>query len=369
MFTAQELTRVDVERRFRGEPILEPIALHPWECKVVLNPAADIVNVGEGLLKLISKWDLDADQRKRLLTVGAACVMIYRARGVPRPGNEAPSSLGLAVFTPALQLVQRWEEPVLEPWGRYQNLGVENPRITRVGSKWHLYYTGFSGHPGPGREAMRDIRICHASTEDFLHWDVDGPIAGALMSVASKNAALLPDRVGRERILLPRPIDAKDPTAIHYATSDDPSGPWTSRGVLMDAIQSPEFSLTWIGVGGPPISIGDGRFLMIYHRGHRDHHNRREYDLAAALLDFNKEEIVRARIEPIMVPTGDLEKRGQPDVGVNDVIYTCANYVSNNELVFPYAGADSRIFVASVRLDDLIGSLEVSADPVRSDFV
>ena len=136
----------------------------------------------------------------------------------------------------------------------------------------------------------------------------------------------------------------------------------------MDAIQRPEWAKTWIGVAGPPIAIGDGRFLMMYHRGHRDHENRREYDLAAALLDFRKEEIVRARIEPIMVPTGELERRGEPDVGVDDVIYSCANYIWNNEVVIPYAGADSRIFVASARLGDLIGALEVLAEPMHSSF-
>jgi predicted GH43/DUF377 family glycosyl hydrolase len=356
-----ELTDLEVERRFRGEPILEPIASHDWESRVVLNPAADIVALGDGLLKLAAQWDLDAYQRRRLVTVGAACVMLYRARGAPKPGNAAPSSLGLAVFTPALQLIKRWRQPVLEPWGHYQNLGVENPRMTRVGDHWHLYYTGYAGDPGPGKEAMRNIRICHAATSDFLHWSVDGPVGGDLRGMASKNAALLPERVGREWILLHRPIVEEDPTAIHFATSDSPAGPWTSRGVLMDAIQSPDYRKVWIGVGGPPISMGDDRFVMIYHRGHTDLLNHRQYDLAAALLDFKKDPIVRSRIEPIMVPTGKLEKVGEPEVGVDDVVYSCANYVWNHDVVFPYAGADSRIFVGSVRLDSLLGALEVLA--------
>lgn len=129
----------------------------------------------------------------------------------------------------------------------------------------------------------------------------------------------------------------------------------------MDAIQSPDYRKVWIGVGGPPISIGDSRFIMIYHRGHTDLLNHRQYDLAAALLDFSKDDIVRSRIEPIMVPTGRLEKVGEPEVGVDDVIYTCASYVWEKDVVIPYAGADSRIFVASVRLDRLIGALEVLA--------
>jgi predicted GH43/DUF377 family glycosyl hydrolase len=208
---------------------------------------------------------------------------------------------------------------------------------------------------------MRDIRVCHASTTDFLHWDINGPVGGDLTGVVSKNAALLPEKVDGKWILLHRPVTEEDPTAIHYAESENPEGPWKKRGVLMHAIQQPEYAKTWVGVGGPPISIGDDRFIMIFHRGHRDHQNRRQYNLAAALLDFSKPTIVRSRIEPIMVPTGRLETVGEPDLGNNNVVYSCANYIWRGELVFPYAGADSRIFVASMRLDDLIGSLEVLA--------
>lgn len=53
---------------------------------------------------------------------------------------------------------------------------------------------------------------------------------------------------------------------------------------------------------------------MIYHQGHMDWDGHREYDLAAALLDFNRPDPVAARLEPLMRPRGDVE-RWRPGTG------------------------------------------------------
>lgn len=118
-----------------------------------------------------------------------------------------------------------------------------------------------------------------------------------------------------------------------------------------------EFARSWIGAGGPPVFIGDERFLMIYHQGHFTEDGRREYDLAAAHLDFRRPDIVTSRIEPLMRPSGENEQRGDADLGVDNVLFTCANYEVGDRLVIPYAGADSRIFGAVVDMRDLVSAL------------
>ena len=126
----------------------------------------------------------------------------------------------------------------------------------------------------------------------------------------------------------------------------------------MPSLSYREFKESWVGAGGPPIALGDDRFLMIYHQGHRDASGLREYDLAAALLDFGSDLVVDNRIEPIMRPSGPFETEGVAGLGVDNVIFTCANYVWRDRLMIPYAGADSRILGASVVLDDLVEALE-----------
>ena len=149
---------------------------------------------------------------------------------------------------------------------------------------------------------------------------------------------------------------------IHWAEAASPEGPWRSRGKLFESYPYREFARSWIGAGGPPVSVGAGRFVMIYHQGHFTPEGTREYDLAAALLDVRAEAVVRSRVEPLMRPSGAAEQVGDPELGVDNVLFTCANYRWGADLVIPYAAADSRIFGATIPMDELAASLEALSE-------
>lgn len=346
-------------RLHAGQPVLSADPSHRWESRVVLNPAAVFVEADSGFGSFSETWGLTDDQLDRLEQSGGACVMIYRAQGaVDVDKGVAPSSLGAAVLTSDLKVVARYPEPVMQPDAPYENLGVEDPRCTRVGDLYYLYYTGYRHQEnGEGR-----VQICVASSRDLRRWTQLGPLTGEINEYPNKNAALLPRPVDGKWLLLHRPMEGPDAMTIHLAESDAPHGPWRSRGKLMSSYAYRQFSRSWIGAGGPPIAIGADRFLMIYHQGHFTADGRREYDLAAALLDFSFDDPVRSRIEPLMRPEGTREQIGDAELGVDNVLFTCANYCYNGDLVIPYAGADSRIFGATIPKNDLIQALEKQAE-------
>lgn len=347
------------ERLQGGAPVLMPDASHAWESRVVLNPAAVLVEAGTELESLFKAWELSEAACARLREAGGACVLLYRAQGEVDPAKgHAPSYLGLAVLTPRLELVWRRAEPVLRPEAPFHNLGVEDPRCTKVGGTYYLYYTGYAEETPGGPPEARRIRICLATTRDFVAWTLHGPAKGDLDVYDNKNPALLPVPVGGKWLLLHRPMEGPGAMAIHLAEADDPAGPWRSRGVLMESFAYREFARSWIGAGGPPLALGADRFLMIYHQGHFTPEGTREYDLAAALLDFSAADPVCARIEPLMRPTGEAEQQGDAALGVDNVLFTCANYRLGDQLVIPYAGADSRIFGAEVPVAALVRALE-----------
>lgn len=123
-----------------GQPILEPEPIHSWESRVVLNPAATVVTNFDALAGLCSVLSLSQEQTDALHGAGGACAMIYRAQGESEtPGGYASSSLGLALFTPDLRLVYRHADAVIEPRASFHNLGVEDPRCTRIGDIYYLY--------------------------------------------------------------------------------------------------------------------------------------------------------------------------------------------------------------------------------------
>ena len=345
---------VILDRLHGGRPVLEPKSDSEWESRVVLNPAAVLV---DEITAVPDTWQLPEEARHAVIESGAVCIMLYRAQG-PRstPESHATSALGFAVFTPDLHLIYRRSQPIVQPEEPFENLGVEDPRCTKVGDMYYLYYTGY----GQTADAQPSTRICLATSLDLASWKKRGPISGELNAVPNKNAALFPEPVQGKWLLLHRPMEGEDAMTIHWAEADAPDGPWRSRGKLMASYAYREFERSWIGAGGPPFPLGEDRFMMIYHQGHFTPDGRREYDLAAALLDFRRPETVVSRIEPLMRPSSRLEQTGDRDLGVDNVLFTCANYEWNGSLVIPYAGADSRIFGASVPLKDLVATLEVA---------
>jgi predicted GH43/DUF377 family glycosyl hydrolase len=120
-----------------------------------------------------------------------------------------------------------------------------------------------------------------------------------------------------------------------------------------------EFRESWIGAGGPPVKIGEGKYLTIYHQGHFLPNGDKEYDLSATIIEFSEEGSFKVlkRLEPLMRPTGADEQQGDENLGVDNVLFTCANYIYKKDLAIPYAGADSRIFGAKVNIQELISAL------------
>ena len=351
---------VRATRLHGGHPILAPLEGHPWESRVVLNPAAQLV-AGDALERLLPAWGLPETAAAALRDAGGAVVMFYRAQGAVEPSlGMAPSSLGRAFLTPMMALVHRDAVPALRPDAPFHNLGLEDPRCTRIGDTYFLYYTGYQD-PSPGDDLDRSVSICLATSQDLSAWTLHGSVQGDVNAVNNKNAALLPEPVGGQYVLLHRPMEGPDAMAIHWAVASAPTGPWTSRGLLFRTYPYPEFAQSWIGAAGPPVSLGDGRFLAMYHQGHYGHDGTREYDLAVALLDFSLPDPVAARIEPLMRPETEFEREGDDDLGVDNVLFSCANHRWDDLLVVPYAGADSRIFAATFPFDALVSALETAA--------
>jgi len=85
--------------RFEGNPILEPVPMHPWESKYVFNPA---------MFELEDKIHY-----------------IYRAMG-----DDMVSRLGYARSTDGCVIEERLPYPVFEPLNPEEERGVEDPRVT-----------------------------------------------------------------------------------------------------------------------------------------------------------------------------------------------------------------------------------------------
>ena len=338
-----------VERLNGNQPIIRRNEGHDWENKVTFNPACALVDDRYGVEKVARALPVGDEQRDLLLRQQALVALLYRAQGKRTDDyDHTRSSLGLAICSPTLEVLVRLDRPVMLPDRPYDNLGVEDARITRVGDRFYMIYTGYSSGHGRPR-----IRICLASSDDLFHWEKHGPLNGTFNGFDNKNGMLFEPQMNGKFLMLHRPMEGEDAMMVHWAEAAEIHGEWKSRGVLIASRPNPAFKDVWVGGGAPPLLLADGRYLILYHIGNRDAGRKREYDLGLALCDLRLPAPIVRRVEPLFRPATPAETVGDGDLGVNNVIFVCGAYFWEGDLYIPYAGADTCVLGARIRKEEI----------------
>lgn len=283
-------------RRYPGNPVLAPIADHPWESRTVFN--CGVAQSDDGV------------------------VLIYRAQGKA----DNVSRLGYAVSRDGYTFLRR-DRPVFAPADETETFGVEDPRLTRIGDDLYMVYTAWS---------PLGIQVAMASTRDFVSWRRHGIV---LPGPDNKDAAIFPEKVGGRYVMFHRL-----PPAIWLAYSDDLIHWGDYRKIL-----EPRPGL-WdglkLGAGGPPLKTERG-WLCIYHGVDPD----RVYRLGVVLLDLeDPTKVLNWPAAPILEPEEPWELRGD----VPNVVFTCGTAEVGNEYFVYYGGADKVVAVATVAKAALI---------------
>jgi predicted GH43/DUF377 family glycosyl hydrolase len=338
-----------VERLNNGFPILAREDGHPWENRVTFNPACALVRGGDEVRGVLDELPVGAAVRDELRSHPALVFLFYRAQGAPTAFYDyTKSSIGLAVLTPELKLLARLSHPVILPLQSFENLGVEDPRITKVADRFVMIYTAYGS--GPERN---QVRIAVASTTNFVAWRKEGLLEAEFNKRDNKNGMLFETVPGQPLRLLHRPMEGRDRMTIHWAESRTLDGPWSDRGVLLRPEADPESKDVWVGGGAPPLALPDGMYLELYHTGKRRTDGTRVYQLGIALLDPAATDVVVRRHEPLLRPETPAETQGDFSLGVNNVVFICGAYFWGEYLYFPYAGADTCVLGGRIRKSDL----------------
>ncbi len=355
-------------RRLRGgDPVLAPTQ-NWWEDGVTFNAAAVYLEPGpENQAALRALLPMYAPGDARL--AGGVVAVHYRGRPEVDPGSAFTRSfIGLAVFDPQMELLYRYQEPVLWPSADPQGfdaLGVEDPRITRLDGRFYMVYCGVRADP------EKDYRagLCLAVSDDLRQWEKLGPLSGDINQPNNKDGVLFPERIGGQYYLLHRPYwegVVQSEYAIRLARSETPAGPWQDLGEVLRAFPNPAMRVSWVGAGSTPIALGAGSFLVLYHTGNWVDAERREYDLDAAVLDFSgwdpadPRTLVRGRLEHLMAPETPAELRSHSRLQVANVLFACGSYELDGAITIIYGGADTYTLAARVDRAELLAALEES---------
>lgn len=297
----------NIVERYHGNPIITLEGL-PFACNTVFNAAG--TKFGDKYLLLVRVENLMGRSVFALAVSDDGYSFTVEPNFAMTPSNE-------------------------EPFKTYEELGIEDPRITLLEGVYYIMYTAYSHH---------GARLALAKTTDFRTYE-----RVALISEPNnKNGVLFPRKINGRYVRLDRPFSGSY-GAVWASYSDDLTA-WYDSEVVMTP-RSGYWDSDRIGAGVPPIEL-DYAWLEIYH-GVKNTSFGPIYRMGAVLLDLENPAIVIARSAvPILSPRELYERVG--DVG--NVVFACGAVPEDDSLKLYYGAADTYICVGTAKITDIVDS-------------
>jgi len=216
--------------------------------------------------------------------------------------------------------------------------GVYDPRITRFGDEYYIFYGSHDNRLG--------TRIALAKTRDFVKFEH----VALTSELNNRNGALFPEKINGMYCRFERPFPGDDFSPCYMWMSFSKDLEFWGRHRESLKPQPCHWDTQKLGAGAPPIRIKEG-WLEIYH-GVNPSCDGSIYMICAAILDYKEPWKVIARTKyPILFPETDYEQRGR----VRNVVFTCNAILEDDGMVKIYYGAaDSCICVAEAPLDEIV---------------
>jgi len=296
----------NIVERFPGNPVITLESV-PFPCNTVFNTAS--VKMGDEYILLL---------RVENLRGHSVFVIARSSDGFSFTVDPAPAMVPSDV----------------EPFKTYEELGIEDPRITFMDGTYYIMYSASSHH---------GVRLALAKTDDFKTFE-----RIALISEPNnKNGALFPKKINGRYARLDRPFGGNY-GAIWISYSDDLIA-WYDSEVVMTP-RGGYWDTDRIGAGAPPIELDYG-WLEIYH-GVKNTSFGPIYRMGAVLLDLENPAIIIARSAvPILSPKELYERVG--DVG--NVVFACGVIIEDDGTIKLYYGAsDTQICLGTTKITDLV---------------
>lgn len=232
------------------------------------------------------------------------------------------------------------KEPALthseeEPFKIYEGMGVEDPRITKIGDTYYIMYTAYSKyHP----------RMALAKTNDFIAFERIGLIS----QPSNKDGVLFPEKFNGEFVRFDRPVIGHH--ANMWISYSRDLIYWGRSKVIMET-RDGYWDSERLGSGAVPFRTEKG-WLEIYH-GVKETGSGRIYRLGCALFDLeDPSKIISRSSIPILSPYEYYERVGD----VQNVVFTCGAIVNyERDIVNIYYGAaDTCICLGTVSITRLL---------------
>ncbi len=314
-------------------PILKPNPANPWEKYASFNGT---------LVKKENEY-----------------VLLYRAMGdelLYKNKKMRLSVIGSATSSDGISFTDR--RPFIEPEREWEKYGCEDPRATKMGDIYYIFYTALANYP-PNHYG---IRVGVALSKDLKTIDERYLVT----PFNAKAMTLFPEKInGLYTVLLTVNPDLP-PSVIAYAQFEKIETLWdkTFWHSWYERLEEHTLHLRRVNsdqveIGAPPLKTKEGWLLIYsYIKHYLSSQVKKEFRIEALLLNSENPLHIVGRVEtPLLVPESDYEKNGQ----VADIVFPEGAILEDDILKIYYGAADSCCALATAQWSTLRKSFETNA--------
>ncbi len=353
----------DLAHRFQENPILTPAEIAPstrgMEVTCLLNPGVFefqgktwlLLRVAERPVQTPGKTSFPVLRESGTINIlefdnNDAALDLSDPRIVRYAGRDyltTMSHLRLVSSNDGVRFTQPPGSGPIMGKGSLETFGIEDCRVTRLGSDYCLTYTAVSEN-GVG-----------VGLKTTTNWS-DLRDHGMILPPHNKDCAIFEEQIGGRYYALHRPSSPElGGNYIWLAESPDLRH-WGNHRCLAQT-RPGMWDSARVGAGAAPIRTERG-WLEVYHGANKEH----RYCLGALLLDLNEPWKVLARsVAPIMEPREDYEKTGF----FGEVIFTNGHLRHGDDLTIYYGASDLVICAARFSVSAILDSLSASSVAAR----
>lgn len=299
-------------------------------------------------------WEEVAAFNGSVVKDGETYHMLYRAISdeiIHHDNRMQLSTLGYAESSDGISFSNKRQ--FITPEHEWEKFGCEDPRITKFGDTYYIFYTALSTYPfsAPG------IKSAVALTKDFKTIERKSLVT----PFNSKAMTLFPEKVhGKMAAILTANTDMPpSKISIAYFDRDDElfqQAYWENWYASLDdhALSLQRNDQDHVEIGAPPLKTKEG-WLLLYSYIQGYFTDNKVFTIEALLLDHDDPKKVLGRTEyPLLIPEKEYELYGY----VPNIVFPSGALINNDELYVYYGGADKVTCLATCPLPDLMKEIK-----------
>ena len=226
------------------------------------------------------------------------------------------------------------ENPALYPASKYEEFGIEDPRITYIEDDGY-YYFNYSACASLG------VTTNLARTKDWVEYER----LGVIFTPDNKDVCIFPRKINGNYLGLCRPASAEYRRREIWISESPNLVCWGNHKQLME-VNSTDWDGGRIGCSAVPFETEEG-WVEIYHAADSDD----RYCLGVVVLDLDDPTKILAKGKaPLIEPETDYEKYGF----YGNVIFNCGVLCEDGIVKIYYGAADTCMAYAEVPLKELL---------------